>query len=64
MRKIWLGSRDINREMVREGHAWVYHKYMKDRTLLDDEAYAKNNKLGLWSMPDAVPPWEWRRMKK
>ena len=61
---IWLGSRDINREMVREGHAWVYRRYMKDKSLLDDEAYAKNNGLGLWSLPDAVPPWEWRRGKK
>ena len=24
---IWLGDRDINREMVREGHAWAYHHH-------------------------------------
>lgn len=59
--KIWLDSRDINREMVREGHAWVYRKCMKDKSLLDDEDHARKEKLGLWSLPDVVPPWEWRR---
>ena len=61
---IWLGSRDINREIVREGHAWVYRRYMKDKSLLDDENHARQGKLGLWSLPDAVQPWEWRRKKK
>jgi len=61
---IWLDSRDINREMVQEGHAWVYRKYLKDNSLLDDESHAQKTRLGLWSVPDAVPPWEWRRKKK
>lgn len=61
--RIYLGGRDINREMVAEGHAWVYRKYMRDETLLVDEAAAKDAGLGLWSLPEAekVPPWEWRR---
>ena len=62
--KIWLDSRDINREMVREGHAWVYRKCMKDKSLLDDEDHARKEKLGLWSLPDPVPPWKWRKAKK
>jgi endonuclease YncB( thermonuclease family) len=59
--KIWLDSRDINREMVSEGHAWVYRKYLRDPTLLQDEAGARNAAVGLWTLPDPVPPWEWRR---
>ena len=35
--KIWLDDRDINRELVAEGHAWVYRQYMTDSSLLDDE---------------------------
>jgi len=64
--KIRLGDRDINREMVREGHAWVYRKYMNDRSLLDDEAEARKGRLGLWSLPEAqrTPPWEWRRTRR
>ena len=59
--KIWLGDRDINREMVREGHAWVYRQYMTDDSLLEDEAAAKEQGIGLWGIAGPVAPWEWRR---
>ena len=61
--RIYLGGRDINREMVREGHAWVYRRYSSDHSLLQDEDAARTRRVGLWSLPDAerVPPWEWRR---
>ena len=61
--KIYLGGRDINREMVREGHAWAYRKYLSDDSLLEDERRARLSGAGLWSLPQAqhVPPWEWRR---
>lgn len=58
--KVWLGERDINRELVSEGHAWVYRHYLKDRSLLDDEAAARAAARGLWALPDPVAPWEWR----
>ena len=60
--KIYLGSRDINREMVREGHAWVYRKYMKDQSLLRDEERARQSLQGLWSLQKSLqePPWDWR----
>ena len=59
--KIWLGDRDINRELVREGHAWVFRRYMTDRTLLEDERAAQAAAAGLWALPDPIAPWEWRR---
>lgn len=57
---VFLGDRDINRELVREGHAWAYRHYLEDRTLLDDEAAARSARRGLWREPDPTPPWEWR----
>ncbi len=59
--RIYLRERDINREMVHEGHAWAYRKYLRDLRLLDDEAEARNGQRGLWSLPESqrVPPWEW-----
>ena len=58
--KIWLGNRDINREMVHEGHAWAYRQYMTDKSLLEDEVAAKQQGIGLWSIAGPVAPWEWR----
>jgi len=60
--KVYRDGRDMNREMVREGHAWVYRKYLRDRSLLEDERQAREAEAGLWALPEAqrVPPWEWR----
>tara|TARA_B100000686_G_C16426438_1_gene779833 strand:- start:163 stop:648 length:486 start_codon:yes stop_codon:yes gene_type:complete len=59
--KVWLNGRDINQELVSEGHAWVYERYLLDKTLLDDQDLAKSEKRGLWSSPEPIPPWRWRR---
>jgi hypothetical protein len=66
MGHICLGARHFNREMVREGHAWVYRKYLRDRSLLDDEAAAREAEARLWSLPEAqrTPPWEWRAARR
>lgn len=59
--KVWLNGRDINRELVSEGHSWVYERYLIDETLLDVQELAKSEKRGLWRSPEPIPPWEWRR---
>ena len=58
--KVWFGRQDINRELVREGHAWVYERYLSDTTLLLDQAKAKEEAIGLWQVSDPIPPWQWR----
>lgn len=61
-----LDGRDINREMVAEGHAWVYRKYLDDVSLLQNEEEARVMRLGLWALPEAQnqAPWEWREFKR
>ncbi|MEQ8860406.1 MAG: thermonuclease family protein [Pseudomonadales bacterium] len=59
--QVWLGDRDINRELIGEGHAWVYRRYLEDRSLLADEATARDAGRGLWAAIDPQPPWEWRQ---
>ena len=63
---IFLGNQNINREMVKAGHAWVYVKYAKDETLFTLEKNAKENQLGLWALPEVerIPPWQWRKNKR
>lgn len=39
--RVWVGSRDTNREMIRRGYAWACRKYLTDTSLLDDEAFAR-----------------------
>lgn len=59
-----LGERDINRELVREGHAWAFRRYLEDRSLLDDEAAARRTGRGLWREADPVAPWQWRQQQR
>ena len=61
--RVYQGNTDANAEQVRQGSAWVYRQYLKDRSLLALEAEAKAAKRGLWALPESErqPPWEWRR---
>lgn len=58
--QVWLGNRDINRELVREGHAWAFRRFLDDPTLLEDEAAARRERAGLWAHADPLAPWQWR----
>ena len=61
---VYVGDVDVNAHMVREGMAWVYRKYAKDRGLYELERQAQANRRGLWVDPEPVPPWEYRRGKR
>ena len=54
----WL---DLNREMVRQGHAWVYRQFADDPQLDLLERQARLARRGLWADLRPMPPWEWRR---
>ncbi|MBI0436207.1 thermonuclease family protein [Roseomonas sp. KE0001] len=60
---VWVDRLNANAEMVRQGQAWVYRQYLRDRSLLALEEEAKQAKRGLWALPEGerVPPWQWRR---
>jgi endonuclease YncB( thermonuclease family) len=57
---IWIGQTDVNLEQVRRGMAWVYRKYARDPSYYEAEEESRRAGRGLWSYPDAIPPWEWR----
>ncbi len=61
---LYLGSRDVNREMVRQGYAWAYREYLRGpytSEYIDAEREARNSHLGLWQQMNPLPPWEFRR---
>jgi len=61
--RISSDGRDVNRAMVEQGAAWAFRRYLKDHTLIEIEARARRERVGLWSMGDAqtIAPWDWRR---
>jgi endonuclease YncB( thermonuclease family) len=61
---IYLGDRWINLEMVQDGLAWHYKQYSKDAKMSAAEIEARDAKKGLWSDPNPIPPWEYRKKKK
>ena len=62
-RLYWQGK-DINREMVSAGYAWVYDKYVTDISFYEDQDNAKQSKKGLWKDSASLAPWEWRSLKR
>ncbi|WP_243311917.1 thermonuclease family protein [Fundidesulfovibrio agrisoli] len=53
---------ELNSEMVRAGHAWVYRNYCRPcYGLRLAETAARLRGLGLWADPAPVPPWQWRK---
>lgn len=62
--RVYVNGLDVNAEQVRRGMAWVYKKYARDRSLYAIEDEARAAKRGLWSDPNSVPPWEYRRGKR
>jgi endonuclease YncB( thermonuclease family) len=62
--RIFLGERFVNMEMVQDGFAWRYSQYDKPGELSAAETEARDHRRGLWTDPNPVPPWKWRREKR
>jgi endonuclease YncB( thermonuclease family) len=59
---VWFGGKSLNKELVRAGLAWWYRHYApneRELSALEDEA--RRNRVGLWSRPKPIPPWDFRR---
>jgi len=61
---VFVGDKNLNKELLSAGLAWHYKKYSRDPALAKLEFRARSAKRGLWSEPDPLPPWEWRRIKQ
>jgi len=58
--RVYCDGIDANAEQVRRGMAWVYDRYVTDRSLYKLQDDARAARRGLWVDPAPVPPWEWR----
>ncbi len=68
--EVFVDGLNVNLEQIRRGFAWHYKQHEKQQTPEMRQAYsvaeefARRSRLGLWRLPDAVPPWEWRKEGK
>ena len=53
----FVNGESLSAYLVREGFAFAYRKY--SNKYIEDEEYAKFNKLGMWSM-EFEYPWDYR----
>ena len=61
---VFVGDKNLNKELLSAGLAWHYKKYSRDPELAKLEFEARSKKVGLWREPDQIAPWEWRKMKR
>lgn len=57
-------GKNLCEELVRNGLAWHYKKYSSDTNLAELELQAKKARVGLWSDPKSMAPWDYRRSKR
>lgn len=68
--KVMVEGKDVGLEQIKAGLGWHYRQYAKEQqpddrvTYSDAEAAAKSAKQGLWTEPEPVAPWEFRRQRK
>ncbi len=57
---------NVNERMIILGHAWVLRDFLghlpigRQDALTSMENWARTRRVGLWSRPNPIPPWEWR----
>ena len=62
---VWIDGRSLNQELLKAGLAWWYRQYAPEDTDLKNlEMQARREKLGLWSHPNPIPPWEFRKQSR
>ena len=58
---VYVGNVCVNKELLKLWMAWHYNN---DPELASLEDNAKAAKIGLWSQPNPVAPWDFRRIKR
>lgn len=62
---VYLNNSEIlNEKILVAGFAWHYKKYDQNSAWAELENMARKKKVGIWSDPNAIAPWDWRKMEK
>lgn len=57
---VTIFNMNVNERMLQQGLAWHYSKYDNNPLWSAYANKAKQLRKGLWTNPNAIPPWEWR----
>jgi micrococcal nuclease len=61
---VMIGGQSLQENLLAAGYAWVYPQYCSKefcRSWLAMQDIAGFRRAGLWSEPQAIAPWEWRK---
>ena len=61
---VFVGDKDVNLQMVKDGFAWHYKFYDKTPAYAQAELDARGKKIGLWVDPNPIEPYEFRKAKR
>jgi endonuclease YncB( thermonuclease family) len=67
---VFVDGKDAGLELVKEGFAWAYAKYLPEASVETQQSYtaaeaaARAARIGLWADADPQPPWEYRKIEK
>jgi micrococcal nuclease len=63
---VTVDGKSLNEALIKNGLAWVYRINCKEpfcENWIDLEVVARYGKIGLWSEPNPIPPWEFQHGK-
>ena len=58
--RVYVDGKDTSLELVKAGLAWHFKRYSSDPILASAEQEARSLKKEIWSVPNPIPPWEYR----
>lgn len=61
---ILYNKKNLSHELLKAGLAWHYKYYSNDSLMAQIEQEAKDQKIGLWSDPNPINPYLWRKTKR
>ncbi len=63
---VYVGGVNVNEQLVKDGHAWAYREYLKNRDYCTWEDNARTAKRGVWALPTTswIYPADWRRLRR
>jgi endonuclease YncB( thermonuclease family) len=61
---LYYDDKILNEELLRKGFAWHYTRYSNDAKLQQLEQEARQKKIGIWSIKNQMPPWEFRNQQR